>query len=56
MNLTRFGIWTSYRAIGVENAAQAARLAQDLGYGAFWLGGSPEARELRPFLGVEQLG
>ena len=50
MNLTRFGIWTSYRAIWGENAAQAARLAQDLGYGAFWLGGSPEARELRPLL------
>ena len=50
MNLTRFGIWTSYRTIGIENAVQAARLAQDLGYGAFWLGGSPEADELRPLL------
>ncbi len=50
MNLTRFGIWTSYRTIGVENAPQAAALAQDLGYGAFWLGGSPEADELRPLL------
>ncbi len=50
MNLTRFGIWTSYRAIGVENAAPAARLVQDLGYGAFWLGGSPEVDELRPLL------
>src|ERR1700712_5510887 len=50
MNLTRFGIWTSYRALGIENAVQAARLAQDLGYGAFWLGGSPEASELRPLL------
>jgi probable F420-dependent oxidoreductase len=50
MNLTRFGVWTSYHAIGVENSAQAARLAQDLGYGAFWLGGSPEVDELRPLL------
>src|ERR1700744_1404132 len=50
MNLTRFGVWTSYHAIGVENSAQAARLAQDLGYGAFWLGGSPEGDELRPLL------
>jgi probable F420-dependent oxidoreductase len=50
MNLTRFGIWTTYRAIGVENAVQAARLVQDLGYGAFWLGGSPEVDELRPLL------
>jgi probable F420-dependent oxidoreductase len=50
MNLTRFGIWTTYRTIGVENAVQAARLVQDLGYGAFWLGGSPEVDELRPLL------
>src|ERR1700744_6590739 len=50
MNLTRFGVWTTYHAIGVENSAQAARLAQDLGYGAFWLGGSPEVDELRPLL------
>jgi probable F420-dependent oxidoreductase len=54
VNLTRFGIWTSYRAIGVENAAQAARLAQDLGYGAFWLGGSPEVDELRPLLAATE--
>jgi probable F420-dependent oxidoreductase len=54
VNLTRFGIWTSYRAIGVENAAQAARVAQDLGYGAFWLGGSPEVDELRPLLAATE--
>jgi probable F420-dependent oxidoreductase len=54
VNLTRFGIWTSYRAIGVENAVQAARLAQDLGYGAFWLGGSPEVDELRPLLAATE--
>jgi probable F420-dependent oxidoreductase len=54
MNLTRFGVWTSYNAIGVENAAPAARLVQDLGYGAFWLGGSPEAGELRPVLAATE--
>ena len=54
MNLTRFGIWTSYRSIGAENAAPAARLAQELGYGAFWLGGSPEADELRPLLAATE--
>jgi probable F420-dependent oxidoreductase len=54
MNLTRFGIWTTYRAIGVENAVQAARLVQDLGYGAFWLGGSPEVDELRPLLAATE--
>jgi len=41
MHLREFGIWTSYRAIGEENAAEAAKLVEDLGYGAFWLGGSP---------------
>jgi probable F420-dependent oxidoreductase len=50
MNLTRFGVWTTYSAVGVENAVQAARLVQDLGYGALWLGGSPEVDELRPLL------
>ena len=50
MNLTRFGVWASYRAIGVDNAGEAARLAQDLGFGAFWLGGSPEVEDLRPLL------
>jgi probable F420-dependent oxidoreductase len=54
MNLTRFGIWTTYGAIGVENAVQAARLVQDLGYGAFWLGGSPEVDELRPLLAATE--
>ena len=54
MNLTRFGIWTSYASIGAENAAEAARLAQDLGFGTFWLGGSPEAGELAPLLAATQ--
>jgi uncharacterized protein YndB with AHSA1/START domain len=40
--LGEIGIWTSYRAIGEENAAPAAKLAEDLGFGAFWLGGSPQ--------------
>ena len=50
MNLTRFGIWTSYGSIGNENAGEAARLLQDLGFGAVWLGGSPDPDELRPML------
>ena len=50
MNLTKFGLWTSYAAIGSENAAPAARLAQDLGFGAVWLGGSPSPAQLRPLL------
>ena len=50
MHLGRFGIWTSYRAIGEQNAAAAARLVEDLGFGAFWLGGSPKLPAVRPLL------
>ena len=54
MNLTKFGIWTTYRSIEIANAAEAARLAQDLGYGAVWLGGSPQPDDLRPLLAATE--
>jgi probable F420-dependent oxidoreductase len=44
------GVWTSYRAIGEENAGEAARLAEELGFGTFWLGGSPRLPTVRPLL------
>jgi probable F420-dependent oxidoreductase len=50
MNLGRIGIWTTYRALGEENAAEAASLAEQLGYGTFWLGGSPRLPGVRPLL------
>jgi probable F420-dependent oxidoreductase len=50
VELSKIGIWTSYRAIGEENAAEAAKLVEDLGYGAFWLGGSPHLPTVRPLL------
>jgi probable F420-dependent oxidoreductase len=50
MQLGSFGIWTSYRAIGEQNAGEAARLVEDLGFGALWLGGSPQLPALRPLL------
>jgi probable F420-dependent oxidoreductase len=50
MDLTKFGIWTTYRAIGEERAGEAARLVEDLGYGTFWLGGSPRLPSVRPLL------
>jgi probable F420-dependent oxidoreductase len=50
MDLTKFGIWTTYRAIGEERAGEAAKLDEDLGYGTFWLGGSPRLPALRPLL------
>jgi probable F420-dependent oxidoreductase len=50
MNLGRIGVWTSYRPFGAERAGEAAKLAEDLGYGAFWLGGSPHVPDVRPIL------
>jgi probable F420-dependent oxidoreductase len=50
MQLGSFGVWTSYGIIGEENAAQAATLAQELGFGTFWLGGSPRLPTVRPLL------
>jgi probable F420-dependent oxidoreductase len=50
VQLGGFGVWTSYRAIGEQNAGEAAKLVEDLGFGAFWLGGSPQLPALRPLL------
>src|SRR3954451_1111999 len=50
MNLGRIGIWTSYRSFGIERAGEAAKLAEQLGYGAWWLGGSPHVPDVRPIL------
>lgn len=50
MDTGRFGVWTTYRAIGEENAGEAAALVQELGFGTFWLGGSPRLPTVRPLL------
>jgi probable F420-dependent oxidoreductase len=50
MNLGRIGVWTSYRSLGEEHAGEAASLAEQLGYGTFWLGGSPRLPSVRPLL------
>jgi probable F420-dependent oxidoreductase len=50
MNLGLYGVWTTSAAIGQENAAEAAAVVQDLGFGALWLGGSPRLLALRPLL------
>ncbi len=50
MELGRFGVWTTHRTIGEENAAEAAALVEDLGFGTFWLGGSPRLPSVRPLL------
>ena len=50
MQLGKFGIWTSYRSIGEENASAAAQLVEELGFDVLWLGGSPQVPALRPLL------
>jgi probable F420-dependent oxidoreductase len=50
MHLGRLGVWTSYRAIGEQNAGAAAKLIEELGFGTFWLGGSPRLPSVRPLL------
>lgn len=50
MDLGTIGVWTSYRVIGEENAGEAASLVEELGYGTFWLGGSPRLSSVRPLL------
>ena len=50
MNLGTTGVWTTYTRIGEESAGEAARLVEELGYGAFWLGGSPLLPSVRPLL------
>jgi probable F420-dependent oxidoreductase len=48
MDLGQIGVWTTHRAIGEESAGEAAALVEELGYGTFWLGGSPRLPSLRP--------
>jgi probable F420-dependent oxidoreductase len=50
MKLGKIGVWTSYRPFGKERAGEAAKLAEDLGYGAWWVGGSPHVPDVRPIL------
>src|SRR3954449_7429702 len=50
MDIGKIGVWTSYRQFGVERAGEAAKVAEQLGYGAFWVGGSPHVPDIRPVL------
>jgi probable F420-dependent oxidoreductase len=47
--LTEFGIWANKRLLG-EEGPEAARLLEELGFGALWVGGSPHLSDLRPLL------
>jgi probable F420-dependent oxidoreductase len=50
MNLGTIGVWTSYRPFGKERAGEAAKVLEDQGYGAWWVGGSPHVPDIRPVL------
>jgi probable F420-dependent oxidoreductase len=50
VELGTLGVWTTYSRIGAEHAGEAARLVEQLGYGTFWLGGSPRLTDVRPLL------
>jgi len=50
MSIGKIGVWTSYRPFGIERAGEAAKLVEQLGYGAWWVGGSPHVRDIRPIL------
>jgi len=49
MELTKFGVWIG-GALPEDDYGQAAKLAENLGFGALWLGGSPRLPALRPML------
>ncbi|MFL5927710.1 MAG: TIGR03620 family F420-dependent LLM class oxidoreductase [Gaiellaceae bacterium] len=50
VDLGKIGVWTSYRPFGIERAGEAAKLVEQLGYGAWWVGGSPHVPDVRPIL------
>lgn len=50
MNLGGFGVWRSIAALSADERGEAAALAEELGFTAFWLGASPRVGELRPLL------
>jgi probable F420-dependent oxidoreductase len=49
MQISKFGVWIG-RSLDAAQYGEAARLAQDLGFGVLWLGGSPRLPSLRPML------
>lgn len=50
MELTSYGVWIGARVADAERGGEAAALAEELGFGALWLGGSPKLPAVRPLL------
>src|SRR5580704_15322352 len=54
MELRSFGVWIGSRYADAERGGEAAALAEELGFGALWLGGSPKLPALRPLLAATE--
>src|SRR3954463_5554818 len=52
MDIGNIGVWTSYRPFGIGRAGEAAKLAEQLGFNAWWVGRSPPVPDVRPILGA----
>jgi probable F420-dependent oxidoreductase len=50
MKIGSIGVWTSYRPFGVEHAGEAAKLVEQLGFSAWWVGSSPQVPDVLPVL------
>jgi alkanesulfonate monooxygenase SsuD/methylene tetrahydromethanopterin reductase-like flavin-dependent oxidoreductase (luciferase family) len=50
LDLGKVGVFTTLQALGEERAGEVAKLAEELGYRVFWLGGSPQLANVRPLL------
>jgi len=53
MNLTNFGVWIG-RSVPQSDYGAAAGLAEELGFGALWLGGSPRLPVTRELLAATE--
>jgi probable F420-dependent oxidoreductase len=50
VDLGRIGVWTSFGPLSIERADETARLVEQLGYGTWWIGASPQVADVRPIL------
>jgi probable F420-dependent oxidoreductase len=50
VDIGRIGVWTSFGPLSIERADETARLVEQLGYGTWWIGASPQVADVRPIL------
>jgi len=54
MDLTAFGVFLGPRLVPDDELGEAAALAEELGYGALWRGGSPNPSRIEPALAATE--